>query len=244
MIKIPCGTLVKKAGTGEVLHDVTEPGSRIEICMGGIGGKGNTRFKSPTNRAPNICTPGRPGETLQIELELKLIADVGLVGFPNAGKSTLLSQLAQIAVKIAPYPFTTLRPNLGYIMRRECSRVLVADIPGIIAGAHQNKGLGLEFLRHIERTHLLLFVLDASDFEGRDPIEDYSVLRREIALYNPELLEKPSAVLLNKTDVEGSEAVVKAFHEMHPSETIFDISALEGQGFEAVTGFLKRKLNR
>jgi GTPase len=244
LLKIPCGTLVKAAESGEILYDVTEAKTRIEICQGGGGGKGNTRFKTPTNRAPNYCTPGKAGQMIEVEFELKLIADVGLVGFPNAGKSTLLSQMAHVAVKIAPYPFTTLRPNLGYAMDKQGERILIADIPGIIAGAHLNKGLGLEFLRHIERTYVLLFVLDASGFEGRDPVEDFSILRREIALYNPALLEKPSALLLNKVDVEGSEKVVAFFRKMHPSLDTFEISALTGQGVEAVTGFLKRKLNK
>jgi len=244
LLKIPCGTLIRVAHSGEILYDITEPKTRIEICKGGAGGKGNTRFKTPTNRAPNFCTPGKQGESIEVELELKLIADVGLVGIPNAGKSTLLSRLANVAVKIAPYPFTTLRPNLGYAIDKQGERILVADIPGIIAGAHQNKGLGLEFLRHIERTHLLLFVLDASGFEQRDPVEDFSILRREIALYNPELLEKPSAVLLNKVDIEGSHKTVANFREMHPSFETFDISALSGQGLVTIIDFLKRKLNR
>lgn len=243
-IKVPCGTLVKDKTTGEVLYDITEPKTTIKICQGGVGGKGNSRFKTPTNRAPNFCTPGKEGQTIEVELELKLIADVGLVGFPNAGKSTLLTQATNVSVKIAPYPFTTLRPNLGYCFRNEGSRILIADIPGIIAGAHQNRGLGLEFLRHIERTEILLFVLDASGFEGRDPVEDFSVLRKEITLYNPSLLEKHFAILLNKVDVEGSDICVSLFREMHPSSEVFEISALTGHGLEAVLGFLKRKLSK
>lgn len=244
VIKIPCGTLVKKVGTGEILFDVTEPGTRIALCNGGKGGKGNSRFKTPTNRAPNYCTPGRPGESIRIEFELKLIADVGLVGFPNAGKSTLVSQVTDIEVKIAPYPFTTLRPNLGYHIESDGSRILIADIPGIIEGAHQNRGLGLEFLRHIERTHILLFVLDSSGFEGRDPIADFSVLRSEVALYNPELAVKPFAVLLNKIDMEGGPDLAALFHQAHPALEVFEISALTGYGLEAVIGFLKRKLSK
>lgn len=244
VLKVPCGTLVKDKKSGEILFDITEAKTTIEICKGGVGGKGNSRFKTPTNRAPNFCTPGKSGQSVEVELELKLIADVGLVGFPNAGKSTLLSGLTHVSVKIAPYPFTTLRPNLGYMMEKGGGRVLLADIPGIIPGAHKNKGLGLEFLRHVERTHLLLFVLDASDFEGRDPVEDFSVLRKEIALYNSSLLEKNFAILLNKTDREGSEKQVTLFKEMHPSLEIFEISALTGYGLEAIWGFLKRKLNK
>ena len=244
IIKVPCGTLVKDSESGEVLYDITEANIVIKICLGGIGGKGNSRFKTPTNRAPNFATPGKEGKSIQVELELKLIADVGLVGFPNAGKSTLITRATNVAVKIAPYPFTTLRPNLGYVMGGEGERTLIADIPGIIAGAHQNRGLGLEFLRHIERTHILLFVLDASGFEGRDPVEDFSVLRKEIALYNPQLLEKHYAVLLNKVDIEGAHDWVALFREMHPSQEVFEVSALTGQGLEAVLGFLKRKLSK
>jgi GTP-binding protein len=244
VVKIPCGTLIKETETGEILYDITEPYTRIEICKGGRGGKGNTRFKSPTNRAPNICTPGKAGEQLEIEMELKLIADVGLVGFPNAGKSTFLSQATHVSVKIAPYPFTTLRPNLGYVFGDVGERVLLADIPGIIDGAHQDRGLGLEFLRHIERTKVLLFVLDASGFEGRDPVQDFSILRKELALYNPELLEKPFGIVLNKIDIPGSEKTLALFHEMHPSLKKFEVSALSGQGFDAVIGFLKRKLSK
>lgn len=244
VIKIPCGTLVKDPVTQEILYDITEPNTRIKICHGGKGGKGNSRFKTPTNRAPNYCTPGKPGEEVRLEFELKLIADVGLVGFPNAGKSTLVSQVTDIEVKIAPYPFTTLRPNLGYHIESDGSRILIADIPGIIAGAHQNRGLGLEFLRHIERTHVLLFVLDASGFEGRDPIEDFSVLRRETALHNPELADKPFAVLLNKMDREGAPPIAALFREAHPACEIFEVSALTGYGLDAVIGFLKRKLSK
>jgi GTPase len=244
VLKIPCGTLVKDAESHEILYDVTEPFTRITLCHGGKGGKGNSRFKTPTNRAPNYCTPGKPGEIANIELELKLIADVGLVGFPNAGKSTLVSSVTNIAVKIAPYPFTTLRPNLGYHIEPDGSRILIADIPGIIAGAHENRGLGLEFLRHIERTHLLLFVLDVSGFEGRDPIDDFSVLRQEVALYNPELAQKPFAVLLNKMDIAEAAEHAKAFRKAYSSHDIFEVSAQTGYGLDEVIGFLKRKLNK
>ena len=161
------------------------------MCRGGKGGKGNDHFKSPTNQAPNICTKGQEGEELNVELELKLIADVGLVGFPNAGKSTLLSNLAHVKVKIAAYPFTTLHPNLGFIQLEDYSRIFIADIPGIIEGAHDNRGLGFEFLRHIERTKLLIFILDASGIDGRNPTDDFKVLKDEMASYNPEMLNRP-----------------------------------------------------
>lgn len=246
ILKVPCGTLVKDAETQEVLFDFTQDKERWLICQGGKGGKGNNHFKTPTNRAPNICTKGRLGHECDIELELKLIADVGLVGFPNAGKSTFITKTTKVSVKIAPYPFTTLRPNLGYLFADGGQRVLLADIPGIIEGAHLDKGLGLEFLRHIERTHLLLFVLDVSGFELRDPVKDFQVLRNEIGAYNPELLEKPFLVALNKCDIEGAEENCKIFRESYPFDpnTIFEISALSGHGIAALVERLKRELSK
>ncbi len=240
IVKIPRGTLVKNAETGEILYDFTEDKEKWVICSGGRGGKGNTHFKSPTNRAPNYATPGKPGESVKIELELKLIADVGLVGFPNAGKSTFISKATNIPVKIAPYPFTTLRPNLGYVIQGDARRVLIADIPGIIEGAHRNRGLGFEFLRHIERTHVLLFVLDASGFEGRDPLEDFATLRHEVTEYNPQLAQKPFAVALNKVDMGF---VGASFRETYPGVPVFEMSALTGQGVAEIIGFLKRRLS-
>lgn len=232
ILKVPCGTLVKDSATGEVLHDFTKDGEKWVICKGGRGGRGNDSFKSPTNRAPNIRTEGTEGESCTVELELKLIADVGLVGFPNAGKSTLISELASVQVKIAPYPFTTLRPNLGFIQFEDLSRIFIADIPGIIEGAHRNRGLGFEFLRHIERTKLLLFILDASGIDGRDPSSDFEVLRKEIGTYNPEMLERPYLVVLNKIDTEESVQHIKDFRKKKfvEKEKIFEISAMQGTG--------------
>jgi GTP-binding protein len=240
IIKVPCGTLVKDAETGELLRDLMVDKERWEICKGGRGGRGNSTFCTPTNQAPNICTPGTPGEEIRVEFELKLIAEIGLVGFPNAGKSTLISSLAHVKVKIAPYPFTTLQPNLGYIQRDNYTRVMIADIPGIIENAHQNRGLGLEFLRHIERTNLLLFVLDASGIDGRDPTADYRVLRDEIAHYNEELLKRPYIVVLNKIDAEESAENIKKFHSEYPLKPgqVFEISALTKEGVEV----LRKKL--
>jgi GTPase len=166
LLKIPPGTIARDMGTGEVLYDGVESHEQFVLCRGGKGGRGNVHFKSPTNRAPQIATLGEEGEKRIVEFELKLIADVGLVGFPNAGKSTLLSKLACRDVEIGAYPFTTLVPNIGYITYGEEKRIYLSDIPGIIEGAHQNRGLGLEFLRHIERTKVLLFVLDAAGTEG------------------------------------------------------------------------------
>lgn len=242
VLKVPCGTLVKDVETGEILHDFTEDKERMILCCGGRGGNGNTYFKTSTNRAPNFCTPGRLGQTRRVELELKLIADVGLVGFPNAGKSTLISAVTNVAVKIAPYPFTTLRPNLGFVIQPTEDRILIADIPGIIAGAHKNRGLGLEFLRHVERTSVLLFMIDISGIDQRDPVEDFRILWEEITLYNPTLLEKAFGIALNKVDVEGTQEKIEEFHRVYGKYDIFEISALSGQGLDAVMGFLKRKL--
>lgn len=244
VIKIPCGTLVKNAATGEVIHDFTVDGDELIICKGGRGGRGNDSFKSPTNRTPNICTPGTEGESTEVELELKLIADVGLVGFPNAGKSTLISTMAHIHVKIGAYPFTTLQPNLGFFQLEDLSRIYMADIPGIIEGAHQNKGLGFEFLRHIERTKLLLFVLDASGIDGRTPLKDYKVLQSELKAYNPELLERPNFVLLNKVDQEESNENIQAFYKELPKlkSKTFEISAISGEGLKELTAAIAKAL--
>lgn len=240
ILKVPCGTLIKNIETGEVLRDLTEDKETWEICKGGRGGRGNSTFCTPSNQAPNICTPGAFGEEIRVELELKLIADIGLVGFPNAGKSTLISSLANVKVKIAPYPFTTLQPNLGYIQRENYTRLMIADIPGIIQDAHQNRGLGLEFLRHIERTNLLVFVLDASGIDGRTPSDDYRVLREEVAHYNPELLERPYLVVLNKIDAEESVDNIKEFHQQYKfkSDQLFEISALTKEGLETLRSTL------
>ncbi|MGD2169898.1 MAG: GTPase ObgE [Chlamydiota bacterium] len=211
ILKVPLGTIVKKISSNEVLYDLTEHGQQVTICSGGKGGKGNIHFKSSTNRAPNQCTEGTEGGEEEIELELKLIADVGLVGMPNAGKSTIISKLAKLPVKIAPYPFTTLTPNLGLVEFDDYSRILIADIPGIIKGAHHDKGLGLAFLKHIERTEVLVFVIDIAAQDQRDPLQDFLTLQNELKSYNPNLLQKPSLVVLNKIDDENSNEYCKQF---------------------------------
>jgi len=179
-------------------------------------------------------------------LELKLIADVGLVGFPNAGKSTLISALTAVHVKIAPYPFTTLRPNLGYLYFGELSRVLIADIPGIIAGASQDKGLGLEFLRHIERTKVVVYVIDSSAIDGRDPFEDFNTLQSEIRAYNASILEKPFFVLLNKSDVEESAVNIESFSKKYPydASTLMVVSAQEKQGLVPFVSALRNQCEK
>lgn len=245
ILKVPCGTLVKQAQTGEVLHDFTEDGERWVLCKGGRGGRGNESFKTPTNRAPNQFTEGTGGQSFHVELELKLIADVGLVGFPNAGKSTLISSWAGLNVKVAAYPFTTLQPNLGFVELDDYRRIYIADIPGIIEGASQNRGLGLEFLRHIERTKLLIFILDASGIDGRTPLEDFRVLRQEVGAYNPDLLVRPHLVVLNKIDTEESVQHVEEFRRAFdlPSSDLFEISAATGQGLELLLKEVVKRLH-
>ena len=231
IIKVPCGTLIKNLVTGELIRDLVTDGEQFVICAGGKGGFGNDHFKTPTNRTPRTSTPGAPGELLEVEMELKLIADVGFVGLPNAGKSTLLNALTATQVKIGDYPFTTLKPNLSYIEFDDYSRIFLADIPGIIKDAHVGRGLGLEFLKHIERTKVLIFVIDLAKEHETDPLHDLNLLRNELELYNPSLLDKPFIVALNKADLPESEEHLKKFLEIYPfaKETLFPISAKEKQ---------------
>lgn len=241
VITIPCGTLIKDSKTQEVLFDFIEDGQEWTICRGGKGGKGNNHFKSPTHQAPNIYTEGTPGQMTEVELELKLIADVGLLGMPNAGKSTLMNQITYNKVKVAPYPFTTLHPNLGFVQYSGGEKVLVADVPGIIKDAHENRGLGISFLRHIERTSHIVYVIDISGFEGRDPIEDFLILKDELRAYNEEMLSKPFFVVLNKVDMEGADENVARFNRelsIDPS-CIFAISAKENMGLDKLITALK-----
>jgi GTP-binding protein len=238
ILKVPPGTQIKDVQTKELLFDAKEGDGLFVLCQGGKGGKGNFRFRSSTNRAPNQATPGIEGGIKNIELELKLIADVGLVGFPNAGKSSLLSVLCHRHVAIAPYPFTTLTPNLGFIHAKGGKRIVLADIPGIIEGAHENRGLGLDFLRHIERTKVLIYVLDAAGVDGRDPLSDYHVLQKELKKHKSELLARPFCIILNKIDIEGAQEHVDAFRKEIAHDYIFEVSCVEKQGLPAIFDFL------
>ena len=198
-LPVPVGTTVFNAETGEQLFDFTAPGQRFTVAHGGRGGRGNARFATSTHQAPTEHEEGKPGEFLRLRLELKLLADAGLVGFPNAGKSTLISVLSAARPKIANYPFTTLQPNLGVVEAGDHTFVL-ADMPGLIEGAHEGHGLGIQFLRHIERTRLLVHLVDVSDFSGRQPREDFDVILRELAEFSPDLVQRPMLVVASKID--------------------------------------------
>jgi GTP-binding protein len=206
VIRVPPGTIVYDDETGHLLADLDAPHKQIIAATGGRGGFGNAHFKSATNQTPRQCTPGEPGEQRRLRLELKLIADVGLVGKPNAGKSTLLSRLSHARPKVADYPFTTLEPQLGVAELSGFRRLVIADIPGLIEGAARGAGLGHEFLRHIERTRILVHLLEIEPTDGSDPVANYMAIREELASYSPVLADKPQIIALNKADLLGDEA--------------------------------------
>jgi GTPase len=203
-VKVPVGTLIKDAETGEELFDLDEPFKTATVAQGGKGGRGNAKFATPQNRAPRKFEPGTPGEKRTVELELKLLADVGLVGFPNAGKSTFISKISSARPKIADYPFTTLQPNLGVVKYKEYQTFVVADIPGIIEGASEGKGLGLQFLRHIDRSGVLLFMVEAF---AEDPLADFRALRDELKSYGESSLDKPFMLAFTKSDAVDEERI-------------------------------------
>lgn len=232
VIEIPAGTLVKDADTLHVLKDFTEPDEVFVIAKGGRGGKGNTHFKSSTHRTPRFAQPGEAGQSFKLQLELKLIADVGLIGLPNAGKSTLLSVISSATPKIADYPFTTLTPNLGVVQTGGAEPFVVADIPGLIAGAHQGAGLGIRFLRHIERTRILVHLIDAAAIDPNRPLEACETVYQEMQLYNPKMDEKPQILVLNKMDLPGTAEKAKIFQAASEEKQVILISAATQKGVD------------
>jgi GTP-binding protein len=239
IVKVPCGTVVLDPDTEEFIAELLEPGQELVLAKGGHGGLGNTHFKSSITQAPTRCTPGTPGEEKAYRLELKLMADVGLVGYPSAGKSTLLTALTDAHPKIASYPFTTLNPIIGTLIYENFNRIRIADIPGLIEGASEGIGLGHHFLRHIERSRFLLFVLDMAAVDGRNPTEDYHSLRSELEAYNPTLADRPFLVLANKMDESAAAKNLVVFKQ----ETGLDplpVSAGLGDGIEKIKDILYR----
>lgn len=234
-IKVPMGTVIKEAESGKIMADLSHANDKFVVAKGGKGGKGNVKFCTPTRQAPNFAEPGMPGEEFNIVLELKLLADVGLLGFPNVGKSTMLSMVSNARPKIANYHFTTLSPNLGVVGLPGIQPFVIADIPGIIEGAAEGVGLGLDFLRHIERTRLLIHVVDISGIEGRDPYEDFLKINEELKRYSVKLWDRPQIVAANKIDILEDESKFEEFKEKVEKlgyKTVFKISAATRQGVD------------
>ena len=236
VIRVPRGTIIRDRETGAVIHDMSD-GENYVLAKGGRGGWGNKHFATPTRQVPRFAKPGMDGQRREVILELKLLADVGLVGFPNVGKSTLLAAVSRAHPKIADYHFTTLYPNLGVVWAAEGESFVMADIPGIIEGAADGAGLGHDFLRHIERCRLLIHVVDVSGSEGRDPIEDFTAINEELRQYSPALAERPQIVAANKSDIAQDEELTEAFraHIASLGLPLYEISAATGQGVRELT---------
>lgn len=234
IVKVPQGTIVKDAKTGRMIADLTRHGQKEIIARGGKGGRGNFHFKSSKNTAPQYSELGAPGEELDIQVELKVLADVGLVGFPSVGKSTLLSVVSKARPEIAEYHFTTIAPNLGMVQVPDGRSFVMADLPGLIEGASQGKGLGHQFLRHIERCRVILHVVDMGANDGRDPLEDYRIINEELANYEYRLMERPQIVLANKMDLEHAEENLKRFKEVYPDVEVFETTTIIAEGLEPV----------
>lgn len=234
VVRVPIGTIVKDVKSGAILADLIHPDQKAIIAQGGKGGKGNWHFASSRNSAPEFCEMGQPGEEKEVELELKLLADVGLIGFPSVGKSTLLSVVSAAKPEIADYPFTTIVPNLGVVQVADGRSFVMADLPGLIEGASQGKGLGHQFLKHIERCRVLIHIVDMSGADGRDPIEDYRIINEELSKYQLRLLERPQVVLANKMDMDGAEENLRCFKETYPDIDVFPTCTIIHEGLDEV----------
>ncbi len=242
IIKVPCGTLIRNSETDELIADLTDRGETFIVAKGGKGGWGNAEYTTPTNQTPRYAAPGLPGEEFEIELELKLIADVGIVGLPNVGKSTLISVISSAKPKIADYEFTTLVPNLGMVRYEDRKSFTVADIPGLIEGASDGKGLGHQFLRHVERTRVLLFMLDAA---SADPKADYKILKNELKKYNPEMLKKERMICFSRSDIvdEKTQAKLQKMKFGEPKTPIVMISSVMHLNTEILVNMLWERLS-
>ena len=234
VIKVPQGTIVTDNDTGLILADLKNKDDEIIVASGGRGGRGNTAFKTQSNPAPNFAENGEPGEKRILKVELKLLADVGLVGLPSVGKSTLISKISAAKPKIAAYHFTTLTPNLGVVRASNNRSYVVADLPGLIEGAAEGNGLGDKFLKHIERTRVIAHIIDMGSTEGRNPYEDYEIIRKELKEFDEKLLSRPEIIIANKMDIEGAKENLKEFKKHVKNKEIFEISAIEGKGLETV----------
>ena len=244
-VKIPVGTLIVDPATKRIIHDFVVPGEKQVLASGGRGGRGNASLRTRKNPLPKEADKGHPGDEMTLHLELKLLADVGLVGFPNAGKSTLISHMSAARPKVADYPFTTLSPVLGTVKYDVYKEFVIADIPGILEGAHENVGLGHTFLRHIERTKVLAFVIDMGSDEKGDPVKAYRILEDELRFHKPDLIAKPRIVAANKMDLPNAEERLQLFLEsgVHDKNTVFPISAIAGQGLKELQNAMIQKID-
>lgn len=246
IIPVPVGTVIKDITTGEILEDLVKEGQEFIAAKGGRGGLGNAHFKTATRQAPRFAQPGEPGEEKDLILELKLLADVGLIGLPNAGKSTLISVVSSARPKIADYPFTTLTPVLGVVRHAEFKSFVIADIPGLIEGAHKGTGLGFQFLRHVERTSILLHLVDISEIAPGDPVDNLEKINRELELYSPELVKKPQAVAGTKLDIKGNGKRLDrlASYCKDKNYDFFPVSAVTGEGLQELMRYLGEKVEK
>ncbi|HEX4988461.1 MAG TPA: GTPase ObgE [Candidatus Binatia bacterium] len=244
IIKVPVGTLIRDAGTGELIGDLKEAGQQVIVAAGGRGGKGNAHFVSSTNRSPRFAQPGEAGGDKELEIELRLLADVGIIGLPNAGKSTLIAAISAVRPKIADYPFTTLVPNLGVVGYGDGKSFVVADIPGLIEGAHEGHGLGDKFLRHVTRTSVLIHLLDASNIDEKDPLAEWKTVNRELELFDPELGKKSQIVVANKIDLPAGKNHVKLLAKKLPksNQPLHAISAVTTEGVRALVQYVGIRL--
>lgn len=243
VVKVPAGTVITDLETKQIVADLKKNGEEYIVAYGGRGGRGNRAYATAKNPAPDISEYGEPGEVRKVKMELKLLADVGLVGLPSVGKSTIISKISASKPKIAAYHFTTLVPNLGVVRVKDGRSFVVADLPGLIEGASLGEGLGDKFLRHIERTRVIAHIIDMSGFEGRDPYEDYIVINKELEAFNPQILEKPQIIIANKMDMEEAKEHLKAFKKK-VKEPIFEVSAINGEGLDAVLTTLADMLDK